>query len=99
MPSNENPTLKGIEMEEAINPFFAHVHDMVSDADLLIDIYTQTHEYLKAIGAPAEGLMLTEKTIETLMRLKVTVTELTEHSAKIDDKLTEILDHYKRDKE
>lgn len=70
------------EDDNAIN-FIAKVHEVIADTDTLIEINKQAFEQLE----DPEALQFVSKTIETLISLKILVTELMEHSAEVNDKM------------
>ncbi|WNN94542.1 hypothetical protein SEA_LEWANDO_39 [Arthrobacter phage Lewando] len=75
--------------------FLARIHEITSNADTLIKIYTEAYAVMQAIPAPEEMLELTQMTVDTLLEMKVALTMLSEHSAQVDDMLDTISDKLK----
>ena len=78
--------------------FPAKVHDMTANAEELIEVYLKTLATLKVapeeleIPNLSEAIELTEKTLNTLMELKVAVKFLFEHASEMNDAVEKALE-------
>jgi len=93
--------MDNVESPELI--FMSKVHEMTSNADLLIKTYVEALATLKALPEEFElpnreaTIELTELTLKTLVEMKVTVTSLTEYSAEMNDAMQTAIDMLKKE--
>lgn len=82
-------------MEDNSVEFFAKIHQVTSEADSLIEIYstmlTALQDVPTTIPGAQEGFKLATATVKNLMEMKVTLTTLVEYTAEINDTLDTIL--------
>jgi hypothetical protein len=74
--------------------FMTKIHEMTSNADKLIEIYTESLVLFEALADTEfpnrkESIELLHLTVDTILELKVAVTSLTEHSAEMNDAITD----------